>query len=41
MAEEVSIDSQSLEIIKRKKKEKVIKEKNGGPMRKGLIQRGF
>ncbi len=38
---EVSIDSQSLEVIKPKKKPRKIKETNGGPMRKPFHQRGF
>jgi len=40
MPEEVGIDEQSLEIIKPLKK-KVKKQDDGGPMTKGLNQRGF
>lgn len=42
MPEDMSIDQQTLEIIKPKKKKKEIKKRNnGGPTRKGFIQRGF
>ena len=40
MPDEMSIDEQSLEIVKVKKKKKVKKE-NGGPHRKGYSYRGF
>lgn len=40
MPEEMSVDEQSLEVIKPKKK-KVKKTENGGPMRKGFHQRGY
>jgi len=39
MPDEISIDEQSLEIIRVKKKVK--KKENGGPMRKGFSYRGF
>jgi len=41
MPEEVSIDSQSLEIIKPKKKTSIKKERNGGATRRGVLQRGY
>ncbi|KKK75428.1 hypothetical protein LCGC14_2873810 [marine sediment metagenome] len=41
MPEEVSIDSQSLEVIKSKEKKKIKKENNGGAMRRSFKQRGF
>jgi len=37
--EEMGIDSQSLEVVKKKKKPKV--RRNGGPMTKGIKMRGF
>jgi len=40
MPEDMSIDEQSLEVIKTKKK-KVKKDDNGGPMHNGLHLRGF
>ena len=40
MPEEVSIDQQSLEVIGVKKK-KVVKRETGGPMTRGLKQRGY
>ena len=41
MPEEVSIDSQSLEVIKPKKKTPIKRESNGGAMRKAFKQRGY
>ncbi len=40
MPEEVGIDSQSLEVVS-KKKVKMIKKEIGGPMRYGIKSRGF
>lgn len=40
MAEELSLDEKSLEVIKPKKK-KIKKDDNGGPMRRGIKMRGF
>ena len=40
MPEEVGIDSQSLEVVS-KKKVKMIKKETGGPMRYGIKSRGF
>ena len=40
MPEEVGIDSQSLEVVL-KKKVKMIKKETGGPMRYGIKSRGF
>ena len=41
MPEEISIDSQSLEVIKPKEKKKIKKESNGGSMRRAFKQRGY
>ena len=40
MPDEVSIDSQSLKVVTKKKKP-VEKEDTGGPMRRDIRQRGF
>jgi len=40
MPEEVSIDSQSLEVVSKKKKP-IEKKETGGPMRRNLKVRGF
>ena len=41
MPEELSLDIQSLEVIPSKKKKKSKRKSYGGPMNKGLKQRGF
>jgi len=40
MPEDVCIDSQSLEVVS-KKKVNVVKKETGGPMRNGIKARGF
>ncbi len=40
MPDPMSIDSQSLEVVSKKKK-KVIKINTGGPMRRASLQRGY
>lgn len=41
MPEDMSIDEQALEVVKVKKKKKIKKSTNGGPIRKAIKQRGF
>lgn len=41
MEQEISIDEQSLEVVKQKIKKKVKKERNGGATTRNFSQRGY